>query len=149
MVTERPSAARFCFGCGEENPQGLHMSFRLEDGRAIAEFTATEQLQGFPGRVHGGGVATMLDEAMSWAVYQEGSWAMTARFSMRFRRPARLGEQVTVSGWVARDRGRMLECRAELRSADGALLAEAEGTFMRVDGERAEELRRVYEASIV
>ena len=148
-MTERPAPSRLCYGCGSENPQGLKMRFRLEEGRAVAEFTPPDYLQGYPGHLHGGGVATMLDEAMGWAVYQQGVWAMTARFGMRFRAPVRLGEQLTVSGWVARDRGRFLEMRAELRSSEGALLAEADGIFARVTGERAEEMRRIYEASLV
>ncbi len=147
-MAERPSPARLCFGCGSDNPRGLGMRFRLEDGRAVAEFTPPEFLQGYPGHVHGGGIATMLDEAMGWAVYEQGIWAMTARFTMRFRDSVRLGEQVTVSGWVTRDRGRFLEMRSELRSPRGDLLAEAEGLFVRVSGERAEELRRLYEASV-
>ena len=147
MATERPSASRFCFGCGDENPHGLRMSFRLEDGRAIAEFTATEHLQGFPGRAHGGGVATMLDEAMGWAAYGLGALAATARLTMRYRKPVPLGEPLAVSGWVTRDRGRAIELKADLRSEGGTLLAEAEGLFVRVTGEQAEEMRRVYEAS--
>ena len=120
----------------------------MEDGCAVAEFTPPDYLQGYPGHVHGGGIATMLDEAMGWAVYQQGIWAMTARFTIRFRGSVRLGEQVTVSGWVTRDRGRFLEMRSELRSPQGDLLAEAEGLFVRVSGERAEELRRLYEAAV-
>ncbi len=147
-MAERPSPARLCFGCGSENPRGLRMRFRLEGDRAVAEFTPPSDLQGFPGRVHGGGVATMLDEAMGWAAYGRGIWAMTARLTMRFRRPVPLGEPLTVSGWVTRDRGRFLELRSELRSQRGALLAEAEGVFVRVGGRKAEELRRLYEASV-
>ncbi len=62
------------------------MRFRLEDGRAVAEFTPPAYLQGYPDRVHGGAVATMLDEAMGWAVYGRGAWAMTARPSSRLKR---------------------------------------------------------------
>lgn len=147
-MAERPSPARLCFGCGSENPRGLGMRFRLEDGRAVTNFTPSAYLQGYPGRVHGGGVATMLDEAMGWAVYSQGIWAMTARLTMRFRRPVPLEAPLTVSGWVTRDRGRFLELRSELRSPQGSLLAEAEGIFVRVSGQRAEELRRLYEASV-
>ena len=146
-MAERPSPARFCFGCGTENPRGLGMRFRIEGGRAVAEFTPPEHLQGFPGYVHGGGVATMLDEAMGWAVYGRGVWAMTAKLTLRFRRSVPLGQPLTVAGWVTRDRGRFLEVRAELRSQAGSLLAEAGGLFVRVSGRRAEELRRQYEAS--
>jgi len=147
-VAELPSPARFCFGCGSENPHGLGLRFQLEAGRAVARFTPPAHLQGYPGFAHGGGVATILDEAMGWAAYWQGLWSMTARLSMRFRRSVPLGQPVTVNGWVTRDRGRFLELRAELRSAQGALLADAAGLFARVSGERAEELRRQYEAAL-
>ena len=144
-MSEQPSPARLCFGCGSENPRGLGLKFRIEDGRAVAEFTPPDYLQGFPGYVHGGGVATVLDEAMGWAAYGQGIWAMTARFTMRVRASVPLGEPLTVAGSILRDRGRFLELRAELRSAQGTLLAQADGLFVRVSGERAEELRRRYE----
>jgi len=73
---------------------------------------------------------------------------MTAKFSMRFRDSVPLGEQLTVAGWVTRDRGRFLELEAELRNAEGTLLAQAEGVFARVRGKEAEALRRNYEAAV-
>ena len=147
-MAEQPSLSKRCFGCGAENPRGLRMRFQVEDGRAVATFTPEAFLQGYPGRVHGGGVATMLDEAMGWAAYASHSWAMTARMTTRFRKAVPLGETLTVSGWITRDRGRYLELRAELRDERGDLLAEAEGLFVRVTGRAAEELRQAYEASL-
>ena len=147
-MVEPRSLARLCFACGEDNPRGLGMRFEMQGDRAVAQFAVPDYLQGFPGQAHGGGVATMLDEAMGWAVYGRGSWAMTAKFSMRFRAKVPLGEPLTVSGWVTRDRGRFLELRAEVRSQEGILLAEADGLFARVRGEQAEELREIYEASV-
>ncbi|HEY8173034.1 MAG TPA: PaaI family thioesterase [Dehalococcoidia bacterium] len=125
----------------------MKLKFRQEDGRAVADFTPEQYLQGFPGYMHGGGVATVLDEAMGWAAYQVGLWAMTAKFTIRFRKPVPLRQQVRASGWVTRDRGRFLEVRAELRSRQGHLLAEADGVFVRLDGERAEAVRQQYEAA--
>ena len=147
-MAERPNPARWCFGCGSENPGGLHMHFRMEEGRAVADFVVPEFLQGYPGQAHGGGVATMLDEAMGWAVYGQGIWAMTARFTMRFRAHVPLGETLSIAGWVTRDRGRFVELRSELRTRDGTLLAEADGLFARVRGEQAEALKRSYEAAV-
>ena len=95
-MAERPDPARFCFGCGAENPRGLALEFRLEHGRAVAEFAPADYLQGYPGFVHGGVVATMLDEAMSWAAYGQGIWAMTARLTMRFRKSVPLNEPLVV-----------------------------------------------------
>jgi acyl-CoA thioesterase FadM len=67
---------------------------------------------------------------------------------MRFRQPVLAGEPLLVTGWVTRDRGRFLEVRAEARTREGALLAEADGMFVRVRGRQAEELRRIYEAAV-
>ena len=85
---------------------------------------------------------------MGWAVYGRGNWALTAKLSMRFRAKVPLGEPLTVSGWVTRDRGRFLELRAEVRSQGGILLAEADGLFARIKGEQAEEMREIYEGSV-
>jgi len=143
MAERRPS--QLCFACGSANPRGLGLRFRLEDGRALADFEPSDDFQGYPGHVHGGVVAAVLDEAMGWAAYGAGIWAMTARFTLRFRRPVLLDAPARVAGWVARDRGRFIETRAELRSEGGRLLAQADGLFVRVSGRQAEELRRLYE----
>ena len=124
------------------------MHFSVEGDRATAEFTIPDYLQGFPGQAHGGAVATLLDEAMGWACYGQGILAMTAKFMMRFRDSVPLGETLTVSGWVTRDRGRFIQLEADVRTADGVLLTKAEGLFARIQGKRAEALRRNYEAAI-
>ncbi len=147
MNNDRPSAAKLCFACGEANPRGLHMHFRMEDDKAIAEFTIPEYLQGFPGQAHGGVVATMLDEAMGWATYGLGIWTMTAKITVRFRDSVPLDEALTVTAWITRDRGRFVELAAELRDRGGKRLAHAEGLFARVQGKEAETLRRNYEAA--
>ncbi len=148
MADERPNPAKLCFACGEDNARGLHMHFSTEDERAVATFSIPDYMQGFPGHAHGGVVATMLDEAMGWAVYGQGIWAMTAKFTVRFRDSIPRDEELAVAGWVTRDRGRFLELRAELRTSDGALLAEADGLFARMQGKQAELLRRNYEAAV-
>jgi acyl-coenzyme A thioesterase PaaI-like protein len=143
-LKERRRLARRCFGCGDSNPMGLGMRFRLDGGRAVTEFKPAAHHQGFPGHMHGGLVSTMLDEAMGWAVYGQGVWAVTARMSVRFREPVPLSEPLLVTGWVTRTRGPLLDARAEIRTRDGALLAQAEGVFMRVRGRRAEQLAQAY-----
>ncbi len=148
QAERRRRLAQRCFGCGSLNAMGLRMQFRVEDGRATAEFTPSPHHQGFPGRVHGGLVATMLDEAMGWAVYGQGVWAMTAKMSVRFREPVPLSETLLVTGEVLRHRGRLLDLRGEIRTRDGRLLAHAEGVFMRVTGRRAEQLARAYQAEL-
>ena len=58
---------RACFVCGQENPHGLRLRCRLEDGRAVLLHTAREADLGWKTFVHGGILMALLDEAMAWA----------------------------------------------------------------------------------
>jgi acyl-coenzyme A thioesterase PaaI-like protein len=144
-VTESPSdIARWCYACGDLNPIGLHLHFHMEGEWAVAPFVAKREHQGYPGFVHGGVVSALLDEAMGWATYGRGVWAVTGRIEMRFRGVVPVDVALEVRGRITRDRGRTLEVEAELRDSSAALLAEAEGLFFRVQGEQA---RRIEEAT--
>jgi len=141
MTDERASGRGvMCYACGAENERGLHMEFRRDGDRAICEYTPCDYQQGYPGRMHGGLVATLLDEAMGWAVYGAARWGATARLNVRFRRPVRLDGTVRVEAWVVRVRSRLIELRAELHDARGETLAEADGAFMRLDERTAREM---------
>lgn len=125
-----------CFGCGERNPSGLRLAFYRDGARVRANFTPRPEHEGYVRMTHGGIVSTLLDEAMSWAVIDSGRLAVTAKMEVEFRRPVPVGAPVEVTGEVVRDRGRLVEARGEVRSADGALLARSRGTFARVSPEQ-------------
>jgi acyl-coenzyme A thioesterase PaaI-like protein len=93
--------------------------------------------QGYPGFVHGGLVSTLLDEAMGWATYGAGIWALTGKMELSFRKPVPVGETLTVRGRINNDRGRLLEAEAELRDPNGSLLAQAKAVMVRASGEQA------------
>ena len=131
------SLARWCYACGDLNPVGLHLHFRMEGEWAIASFVAQREHQGYPGYVHGGLVSTLLDEAIGWATYGNNIWALTGRLETRFRDIVPTNELLTVRGRITKDRGRTLEAEAELRDNDGKLLAEAKGLMFRATGEQA------------
>jgi uncharacterized protein (TIGR00369 family) len=143
---DRDDLARYCYACGDLNPIGLHMRFRMEDDWAVADFVAQKDHQGYPGYVHGGVVSSLLDEAMGWATYGRGVWAVTGRLELRFRDIVPTGEPLQVRGRIARDRGRTLDVIAELRDAGGKLLAEATGLLFRATGEQAQRIREAAEA---
>jgi acyl-coenzyme A thioesterase PaaI-like protein len=135
---------RYCFGCGDLNPSGLKLEFRFEGNKAVADFLPRDEHQGYPGIVHGGVTAAALDEAMGWAMYGVGVWAVTGKMEVRFRQPLPLHKRARVSGEVVRNRGRWLQLRGEIRSEDGKLMADSYGLFMRVPEERARELEETY-----
>ena len=80
-VVGKQRNSRMCFICGMDNPIGLHAQFyNMEDGSVISPVTFREEHQSFPGRVHGGLIATMLDELglrALWSVKGEEDFGVT------------------------------------------------------------------------
>jgi acyl-coenzyme A thioesterase PaaI-like protein len=125
-----------CFGCGDDNPIGLHLRFAAYGDGVRASFIPAPDHQGFGGIVHGGIVSTVLDEAMAWATAHAGFWAMTGDIHVRFRRPLTIGESAVVMARVSGPRGRLITTVGELALAsDGSSIATATATFVKVDAE--------------
>jgi acyl-coenzyme A thioesterase PaaI-like protein len=93
--------------------------------------------------MHGGLVATLLDEAMGWAVYGAKQWGATARLSVRFRKPVGLDQKLRLEAWITSNRTRLIELRGEVRDEQGVLLAEGEGTFMKLDERTGAEMNQL------
>jgi acyl-coenzyme A thioesterase PaaI-like protein len=87
--------------------------------------------QGGPGIAHGGIVGAALDEACGLLATWHRFPTVTARISIRYRRPAPINRPLRVSARVTSERGRRIEIEAELYDGD-VLLAEAEGAFLHV-----------------
>jgi uncharacterized protein (TIGR00369 family) len=121
--------AGVCIGCGEGNPQGLKLRFEWEDGVLATTYTPSPEHQGWEGYTHGGMLSLVLDEVMAQSVYRSGYLAPTAEISVRFRRPAPVGEPLRVTS-TAPQGDRLLVCRAEARDAAGTLIADATAKFL-------------------
>src|SRR5215218_3749618 len=104
-----------CFGCGDDNPIGLHLRFTPDGEGVIASFVPGPEHQGFDGVVHGGIICSVLDEAMAWATAHAGVWAVTGEMRVRFRKPLSIGEPTTVVSRVSGTRGRLVMTAAELQ----------------------------------
>jgi acyl-coenzyme A thioesterase PaaI-like protein len=127
---------RRCFGCGELNEEGLRMRFEQVDGAAVAEFAVPERYQSWEGRIHGGIVALMLDEAVGWAAWNAGHPGVTARMEFRLRLPLGIGERIRVTGRVDRVRRNLVYTSAVIeRMEDGARIADATATLMEASNE--------------
>jgi len=128
-----------CFGCGAANAQGLRLEFDIHSGAeesSVTELRATSVVnlgrtfEGHPGYLHGGIIATLMDEAMSKLSYPLGVRAMTRHMEVDYLRPAPVDVPLQLMGRHIRREGRKLFNSAELRNAEGTLLAEAIGLFI-------------------
>jgi uncharacterized protein (TIGR00369 family) len=129
--------SKHCFGCGVDNANGLAMAFyEVGPGHVACEITVPEHFQGYPGVVHGGVVATMLDEIANRAalIGDHSRMMMTAKLTTRYRKPVPVGQPLKIEGWLERDRGRFAMAKGEIRLADGSLAAEAEATLAAIEG---------------
>ncbi|GAB4344794.1 MAG: PaaI family thioesterase [Desulfobulbaceae bacterium] len=139
-VTGKQPNSRMCFVCGLENDGGLQASFHeLENGELMAVFTPGENLQSYPGRLHGGIVSAILDETIGRAVMMgraESYWGVTIEITVRFRKPVPLDRELRVIGRITRDGKRVFEGSGEVLLPDGSVAAEGFGRYMKLPLEK-------------
>lgn len=133
-----------CFACGPANRRGLHLDIRNDGVETYVEFTADESWQGFGGVVHGGLVATVLDEVMAWELYGYDDFAVTGRMELTYRKLVPVGQPLRASAKLIQNRGRAKKVHGELRGPDNELLATADSLFVAIPKEQEAELRRRY-----
>jgi uncharacterized protein (TIGR00369 family) len=121
-----------CFACGPNNPIGLKLQFRFEGQEYVTEFEVKPEYQGWRGIVHGGLLATVLDEAMARLLWERGRNAITGRLTVRYHKPLAIGERVQVRARITKQRPRVIEATAEAFRDDGTLVAEATAMSMEV-----------------
>lgn len=120
-----------CFACGKDNPIGLHIDFVVADGVCTAEFTPNENHLSWEDTVHGGIIYSALDDVTGNIPYAMGLVAHTARCEIRYRRPLRKGQTISLKGWTEKQKGRLMVLRGEARLKSGnELIAECTASFL-------------------
>ncbi|MGH6628701.1 MAG: PaaI family thioesterase, partial [Burkholderiales bacterium] len=122
-------ARNYCFGCGKDNPEGMHLKFSLDQAsrRFVARLRLPRRFQGPPGHAHGGIIATVLDEAMGKVNRLRSLVALTSEMRVEYLKPVPLGKPLIVESREIRKRGRRLVHAAELRNPQGQVLARSRG----------------------
>lgn len=133
-----------CFACGGQNAIGMRLAIELGDGTARTTWTAGPDFVGWEDKIHGGILATLLDEVMAWAPSSFDSWAVTAEMNIRYRSPANPGESLTAEARVLRRRRRIYEVYGEVRGEDGRMVAEADGRFLGASPSEKRDLKERY-----
>ncbi len=77
-----------CFVCGPDNDRGLKLTFTETEKGVEAPFNLPGNLCGYKGVVHGGILATILDEGLGWAGFPAtGKQYLTAELKVRYKHP--------------------------------------------------------------
>jgi acyl-coenzyme A thioesterase PaaI-like protein len=131
---------------GAANPLAPPMSIRvLDDGSVRSEITMRPIHEGPPGAVHGGWVASLLDQLLGIANTVAHVGGMTAELTVRYRRATPYGVPLVLRARTDSVDGRRIYASGEI-VADGVVTAEATGLFLRPSEERIAELQRAVDA---
>ena len=132
--------SKMCFICGLENPVGLHLHiYETEPGVIETKYIAPDHFQGYPGVLHGGIVAAILDEVSGRA--HMGSDPMQPRFmftgklEVKYRKNVPTGQPLKIIGKAGKSKGKMAEGWAGIYDEAGTLLAEANTLLINVPDE--------------
>jgi uncharacterized protein (TIGR00369 family) len=130
-VKEKLSDDQYCFACGTLNPIGLRMEVSFHDNKAYSRLSLKREFQGWSDIVHGGVMATILDEIMAHAVLHYVGQAVTTSLQVTYRAPLKVGEEFEAIGYVAEQKSRVIVAKAEIRTPGSKkILARGESKFV-------------------
>ena len=110
----------WCFACGLENPDGLRLTWHVDGHTMTTTMIPEKKYQGWKGLLHGGILATLLDEAMTRLASIICRGALTAEMTVRYLKPAYIGNQLYVRGEIIKESRRIIEMRAFIHSENQA-----------------------------
>lgn len=118
-----------CFVCGLKNQEGLRLIWKTEGLVTTTHFIPEAKYQGWAGIVHGGILATLLDEAMTRLASEISGGAVTAEMTVRYKTPARVGTMLFIRGEITASSKKLIEMKASIHENNeaGIVIAQATG----------------------
>lgn len=138
-VISKQRNSRMCYICGMDNKDGLKAQFyNMEDGSVMTKFLYREEHQSFPGRVHGGLLAAMLDELAFRAYWVNNDTMLGATMSMevKYRNPVPYNEQIIGKGIIVTDLSKFFTADVCLMNQDNKILTNATVKYIKLPIEK-------------
>jgi len=121
-----------CLGCGPENAHGHHLQvYRRGDG-VVADHVFDKRHVGAPGVVHGGAVATVLDDLFGFLPYLVGTPAVTRQLTVDYLSPVLVGVTYRLEARIVSREDRKFFVAATLRDPDERTVATSSAVFVTV-----------------
>ena len=129
-----PNPTNFCFGCGGANTRGMQLAFEKDDAtrKILGVFRLGWEYQGGSGFIHGGIIATVLDEAMSKVSRFRDARAVTAELAIEYLKPVPVDADLRIEAYEVDKQGRNLFFVGEIRNQEGQTLARGRGRFVEI-----------------
>jgi len=133
-ILKRQESSDDCFVCGIKNPIGFASHFyETEDGELLCLAESKFDYQSYPGRLHGGIAATLLDETMGRAILinNPGVWGVTVDMELKYKKPVPLDCTLRVIGRIEADR-HIFTASGEVLLEDGTVAVTAKAKYMKM-----------------
>ena len=138
-IIKKQNNSANCMVCGVDNKFSLGSRFyELESGEIAVTFRAEDWHQSYPGRVHGGVAAAVLDELIGRAIsiVEPGTWGVTVELSVKYKKPVPVETGLKAIARVTKNSSRLFEGVGELFLPDGTVAASAWGKYMKMPIEK-------------
>jgi uncharacterized protein (TIGR00369 family) len=124
-----------CFICGRNNPVGLYLQF-FDNGEdeVYCEYTVPDQYQSYPGIVHGGILASMLDEVVGRVaiIGDHHHFMVAVKLQVLYRHPVPVETPIKVQGKILRMSRRLGKAQGQIILPDGTIACEASMTLANI-----------------
>jgi uncharacterized protein (TIGR00369 family) len=120
-----------CFGCSENNADGLKMKFEEEDGQLVCHWHPQKQFQGWVNVLHGGIQCTLMDEMAAWVILHDLKVSgMTTKLETKFLKPLHTDDLVlTIRGKLRKAVHRLAQVDVSIENSKGEVCAQALATY--------------------
>lgn len=120
-----------CFGCCPDNPEGLKMEFFEEGDDIISYWHPQQHYEGWVGVLHGGVIATLLDEACGWVIFRKMQCSgFTTKLEVKYHKQiSSIEPQITVRAHLQQMRHGLAFIEARIEDAAGDVCASAQATY--------------------
>jgi uncharacterized protein (TIGR00369 family) len=132
-VKRKQNNSARCIVCGNQNKASLNCRFyELENGEIAATFRSEDWHQSYPGRMHGGMAAGVLDELIGRAAAdgRDDFWGVTVELNLKYKKPIPTEADLRAVARVTKQNRRLFEGTGEILLEDGTVAVEGWGKYM-------------------
>jgi len=122
-----------CFACGPENNNGLRLNIQPSAHGVETRIDLPQWVQGYQNIVHGGIIATILDELAVWAAFHKGHRSVTAELVMRIKNAMNIGRAYKGDARVINTKHRLIEAESRILDGRDNLIASAKVKLLRIE----------------
>lgn len=126
-----------CFACGKKNPFGLKLEwFNDYDNKQVeTRFELDDNYCSYPGTVHGGIIATILDETSGRAILLDNNFErlmVTLKMEIVYKRNTPTHTPLRAVGRIIRDGGSRAQVEGEILLPDGTVSAKCTSILFKI-----------------